>query len=248
MKIIHLRLGVFASSSAFLLFLYGGAYDAVAQTVPHPTDADVGLVAAVLREHPELVVDALATAKREQEAKVIAEKRNEIEHDPVDQGSGNPNGDVTVVEFSDYQCPYCKAMVSPVRDLLKSDPKIRFVLKEFPVLAPISMDAAKVALASAADGKYDAVHSALMGRHQPLDQAALRQTALDTGMTSEEIDAALRNGGLETSLKAHVELGKALGLTGTPTFIIGNERLVGAVTTQQLADAVARAREAQHRS
>jgi len=230
---------------------FGLSMSAVAaEETSGPSDAEVAAVAAVLREHPELVVEALnavsakeEAAKQARIAQIVTERRAEIEYDPVDQVSGNPAGDITIVEFSDYQCPYCKAMVGPVHEFLQADTKVRFVLKEFPVLAPISMDAAKVALTSAQDGKYEAVHGALMARRAPLDEAALRQTALESGMSAVEIDAALKNDALGDSLKAHVELGKALGITGTPTFLIGDQRFVGVATTEQLKQAVAKARE-----
>jgi protein-disulfide isomerase len=245
---MQLSLKLLAPFFLSAVIIIAGSSNAWAQTLSHPTEEEAAIVRAVLQQHPELVTQALEADKRNQAIMALAAHRDEIEHDPIDQVRGNPSGDITIVEFTDYQCPYCKAMVTPVEQLLAADPKIRFVIKEFPVLAPISMDAAKVALAGTSDGLYNSIHDTLMARRQPLDLQALRETALSAGMSASRLDAALKDADVEAALKKHVELGNAIGLTGTPTFIIGNERLVGAVTPQQLSDAVVKARTELHKS
>ncbi len=120
-------------------------------------------------QHPDVLIAALREAEdklhHEDDAKAsqaVIQHRREVFNDPATPVAGNPQGDVAVVEFFDYRCPYCKQVEPSLESMLKQDPKLRLVYKEFPILGPVSVTAARAALAAQAQGKYDAFHAAMM--------------------------------------------------------------------------------------
>jgi protein-disulfide isomerase len=157
---------------------------------------------------------------------------------------GNPRGTVTVVEFFDYRCPYCRLMQPKLQALLAGDPGIRLVLEEWPVFGGPSTEAARVALASAWQGKYAAVHDALFAAPLPLDQAAIRQVARQAGADMDRLDQdmATRSGELDQMLAQNGAAAHALGLPGTPAFVIGSTVIPGALSLADLKGVIATAR------
>lgn len=157
---------------------------------------------------------------------------------------GNPTGDATVIEFFDYRCPYCRRMHAVLNHLIAEDRGIRFVAKEWPIFGGPSVTAAKVALAADWQGKYAAVHQALMEYAGTLDDAKVRALAEKAGldMTRLDADLAARGGELDASLGQVTVQARTLGLQGTPAFLIGRYLVPGALSYDNLLDIVAKAR------
>ncbi|MGE5271952.1 MAG: DsbA family protein [Thiohalocapsa sp.] len=206
-----------------------------------------GIIKNYLTNNPELLLDVLQSAEdklktqsREQAAKALVSRHKEIFDNPASPTAGNPEGDVTLVEFFDYRCPYCKQVEPALEALLKQDRKLRFVYKEFPVLGPDSVTAAKAALAARKQGKYEAMHRALMALKGHFDEAAVYQTASAVGLDVERLKRDMTAPEIERTLKADFDLAQALDIRGTPGFVIGDEIVPGAVsleTLKQLIDA-----------
>lgn len=206
-----------------------------------PALALIGLFAAVvafqLASSPSGVTPPASAAKLD-----AAEQH--VLDDPSSPVLGNPRGDVTVIEFFDYRCPYCRLMQPKLQALLASDPGIRLVLKEWPVFGGPSTEAARIALASAWQGKYAAVHAVLFAAPAPLDQAVIRQAARQAGADMDRLDQdmALRSDELDRVLAQNGAAAHALGLPGTPAFVIGSTVIPGALSLDDLKGAIATAR------
>ncbi len=201
--------------------------------------------------NPEILIEVSRELEKRQamqqaaeQKRVILEKRDKIFSSPTDFVLGNPNGDITVVEFFDYNCPYCKRAFSEVMELVKADPNVKVVLKEFPILPPeSSMLAAKAAMAALRQGKYLELHTALMqARHisnedvfRFAERVGLDVARLKTDMESPEIDAAI---------KQTADIAQELGLNGTPVFIVDATVNVGLLRHEDLVQLVNEARKA----
>jgi protein-disulfide isomerase len=192
-------------------------------------------VRAYLLKHPEVIEEAnakLNEARRQQalaqSSKVIAAQKAALEHDPHDFVA-NPDGKVTVVEFFDYRCPYCKASQPEVESLIEHNKDIRFVFKEFPILPDpdgkigVSLRAARAALAAADAGKYERVHDALMDE-KPLDDVAITRIMKANGLDPAKATASTA---YDQHLKDVHELALAINATGTPAFVVGDTLIEG---------------------
>jgi protein-disulfide isomerase len=195
-----------------------------------------GIIEAYLGGHPEVVAKALEQLQEQQKSAdlaatraVIKDKRDAIFLDPADLVLGNPNGDVTVVEFFDYRCPYCKRALPGIMESLKSDGRIRLVLKEFPILGPNSVLATRAALAAQKQGKYGAFHLALLGSASALDETTIKALAANVGLDTERLAQDMKDPAIDAIIKKNRELAEALKIEGTPAFIIGDELVPGAV-------------------
>ncbi|MBV9347395.1 MAG: DsbA family protein [Pseudolabrys sp.] len=159
---------------------------------------------------------------------------------------GNPNGDVTMVEFFDYNCGYCKRAMDDMVGLLKSDPKLRVVLKEFPVLGPGSVEAAQVATAvrmqDKTGRKYLDFHQRLLGGRGQADKARALAAAKDAGLDVARIEKDLDSAEVKASINESFTLAEALGLNGTPSYVIGPDVVVGAVGRETLQEKINSAR------
>lgn len=209
------------------------------------------LVAETLRENPELVLEALQTLEARQAeaqaaaaAATLADERNVLERDPNAPVLGNPDGDVTVVEFFDYNCPYCKRAMPEIDALLAEDGKIRFVLREWPILSEGSAIAARAALAARKQGKYAELHNALMGARAKLDEASVLRIAGEVGLDLAQLKADMQSPEVEEHIATSMRLADALGFNGTPSFVVGDQLIPGFVEKAQLAEVVAAARAA----
>src|SRR6188508_3369018 len=138
---------------------------------------------------------------REKAAVTLVERRKEILDDPESPVGGNPKGDVSVVEFFDYRCPYCKQVMPALDALLAKDKQLRFVYKEFPVLGPDSVHAARAALAARKQGKYEAMHRALMAVKGQLDEAAILKVAASVGLDIDRLKADTAAPEIDQALK-----------------------------------------------
>lgn len=200
--------------------------------------------------HPEVIQDAQAALdKRQQEAEAqkarTAIKTNSatLFNSPHQVVLGNPNGKVTMVEFFDYNCPHCKDAVSDMLNLLKSDHDLKFVLKEFPILAQGSVDAAHVAVAvrmqDPTGAKYLAFHEKLFSSRGMVDQARALAAAKDIGCDMARIGKDMNSPEVKTTIDEDMKLADAIGVDGTPSYVIGDQLIVGAIGFTQLQQKIA---------
>ena len=192
-------------------------------------------VRAYILSHPQIVAEAAERLR-------IGPHRSAIETPFSGAWAGNPEGDVTLVVFTDYNCPYCRATSPEIDRLLASDPKLRVVWREMPVLGPGSDAAAAVALAAAKQGKYYAFHRALFAGGHP-DDAGIAAAAKAAGITPGSLAAESMAPDVQAELQANRELGRQLDIGGTPFYVIGNRTFQGAVGYDRLAAAISDARK-----
>lgn len=171
----------------------------------------------------------------------IAARANALVTGPGSQVLGNPQGDVTIIEFFDYTCPFCKAAEPRLQELLKNDTNVKLVVIEFPILTPASIVAAKVSLASARQGKYVSFHQALMGRGQ-VSEDAIFDVAKEVGLDAERLRREMNAPEIADAIIGNFNQARALRITTTPTFIIGNRMIYEPSATLDFAKAVAAAR------
>jgi protein-disulfide isomerase len=208
------------------------------------------IVRDYLREHPEVILEAVDAFKKKQEdaeladiKKTMAARRAEIVSDPSSPIGGNVKGDVTLVEFFDYQCGVCKSVHGMVADLVKSDGHIRRVYKDWPILGPESMFAARAALASKRQGKYLPFHDALMEAKAPLTDQTVFAIAKSVGIDVDRLRRDMTDPEIAQILQRNFALADALHINGTPSFVIGNVLLRGARDMDSMRALVARARK-----
>lgn len=188
-------------------------------------------------------LEARQQANEESEAqKVIKARAEEVLRDPDSPVGGNPQGDVTLVEFFDYNCPYCRHVVPVMADAEAADPQLRIVYKEFPILGPNSTFAAKAALAVHRQGRYLAFHKALMQVRGTVDEAQVLGLAAKTGVDVERMKADMRNPAIQAAIDKNLELAQALRINGTPGFVIGEQILRGATDLKTLQGLIRDAR------
>lgn len=168
----------------------------------------------------------------------------ELFHDDNSPVAGNPYGTVTLVEFFDYRCPYCRAMHPQLQKLVAQDKSVRLVLKDWPIFGGASVYAAQVAIASGWQGKYLAVHDALFALPREMDRAAIRRAAEQAGVDMAQLDRDLS----ERAVEIRRTLGKTnreaqmLELQGTPAFVIGHHVIPGAISQDDLEKLIAEAK------
>jgi protein-disulfide isomerase len=211
------------------------------------------IVKEYLVQHPEVLQEVIAemekrqvTADAERHKNAVANNRDLLFNSPRQVNLGNPQGDTTVVEFFDYNCGYCKRALSDMNDLLKADPKLRIVLKELPVLGPSSIEAAQVAVAvrmqDPSGKKYLEFHrKLLLGRGQA-DKARAMAAAKDAGLDVARIEKDLQSPEIRASIEESMKLAEALGITGTPSYVIGDSVVPGAVGVALLKEQIEMAR------
>jgi protein-disulfide isomerase len=213
------------------------------QPVTLPRDQVERIVREYLMREPEVIYEAIQElqkrremAEADRQKQVISARQDQIFKSELDPVVGDPNGDVTLVEFFDYHCGYCRSMVAGLRDLVETDKKLRFVFKEFPVLGPDSVLAARAALAARqqAPEKYYDFHLALMAS-QDLSLETIKQVASDAGLDVDQLQADMESEPVKQAIDANQALAQDLGINGTPSFIIGDKLIPGAIDIKQLA-------------
>ncbi len=156
---------------------------------------------------------------------------------------GNPQGKVTMVEFFDYNCGYCKRALPDMVELLKTNPNLKFILKEFPVLGEGSVEAARVAVAvrmqDATGKKYLEFHQKLLGGRGQADKAHALAAAKDLGFDMARIEKDMNSDEAKKTIDENLKLADAIGVSGTPTYVVGNEVVVGAVGLDTLKEKLA---------
>ncbi|AXS40284.1 DsbA family protein [Breoghania sp. L-A4] len=196
-----------------------------------------------LLSNPEVVRDAFIELERRQKeeenaarAGTIASNADILFNSTRQVVLGNPEGDVTLVEFFDYNCGYCKRSLSDMNRLIEEDDQLRVVLKEFPVLGQGSVEAAKVgvALNLTTPELYGAFHNKLLSGRGQANAARAREVALDVGADADALDTAMKDSEVAATIEEVYGLANGLGLTGTPSYVVGNEVVFGAVGYDQL--------------
>jgi len=235
----------------------------LALTLPHASRADEftapqkSEIERIVREylvmHPEVLQEAMTELEKRQTA-AEAEKHKAAVKDhaqnlfssPRQVVLGNADGNVTFVEFFDYNCAYCKRAMSDMLTLMKDDPKLKVVLKEFPVLGPGSVEAAQVAVAvrmqDKSGKKYLDFHQRLLGGRGQADKSHALAAAKDAGLNMAQIEKDMTSPEVKATLQENFKIAEALGLNGTPSYVIGDEVVIGAVGLPALQEKINTAR------
>lgn len=206
-----------------------------------------------LLAHPEVLQEAMSELEKRQQAADAIKARALVKthaqalfNSPDEVVLGNPKGNVNFVEFFDYNCPYCKHAMGDMLTLMKDDSKLRVVLKEFPVLGPGSVEAAKVAIAvrmqDKTGKKYLEFHTKLLGERGHVDGTRALAVAKEIGLDMDRVQKDIKSPEVEKTLKQDFSLAEALGLNGTPSYVIGDNVIVGAVGLQGLQEKINTAR------
>ena len=214
------------------------------------TDQVNKLIHDYFMNNPKALIDAIehaeASMKQDEQSQAVAalqSHREELEQDPTSPVLGNPKGDVTIVEFFDYRCPYCKVTAPTLQTLVGQDPKIRLVMKEFPILGKESVFASRIALVVKKHGKYAEFHQAMFALKTKVDDAQTLEVVKSLGLDPVQIQKEADGSDIDAIIKHNYDLAKELNLNGTPAFVIGDTLLPGAVELKDFQDAVATARK-----
>ncbi len=193
------------------------------------------IVKDYLLAHPQIIIEVqgaleakMAKEESERTKKMVAENAKEIYRHPNAPIAGNPDGDITVVEFFDYNCGYCKRGFSEIAKLVAADPKVRVVFKEFPILSKDSEDAAHIALAARKQGKYWELHSALLESKARITEAVALQAAEKLGLNMAQIKTDKDSAEVKAEIARVQELAKKMNINGTPHFLVGDDAIGGA--------------------
>jgi protein-disulfide isomerase len=179
--------------------------------------------------------------ERARQKEALSKHQQELLNDPTSPVSGNASGDITVVEFFDYRCGYCKKAATAVTQLQKEDRRVRVVYKDFPILGEASELAAKAALASKAQGKHQAFHEALLASKGDMTRESILTTAREVGLDTKRLEKDMENPEWQKVIETNRTLARDLGITGTPGFIVGTELVPGALDVNGLRELIARA-------
>ena len=216
-----------------------------------PVDAIRQIIREYLIEHPEVLIEAQqalqakrAAREAEQASAAIQLYRDELLSDPEAPVAGNPDGAITLVEFFDYRCGYCRRVKPTVETLLAENDDLRLVFKEFPILGPESTMAAYAALAARSQGSYEAFHWALMETDGSFDRDHIFSVAQSVGLDTEQLARDMDDPALDGLIERNAALASALGISGTPAFVVGDRLIGGALPLEHFRVAIADAREA----
>jgi protein-disulfide isomerase len=238
----------------FVLALCGAPQIASAQSFSDTQRGDIeSIVKSYLIAHPEVLEEAMAelnkrqaAAETEKHEMSVAKNADMIFNSPRGVTLGNKDGDVTFVEFFDYNCGYCKRAMADMLELMKTDPKLKVVLKEFPVLGPGSVEAAQVAVAARmqdpAGKKYLDFHQKLLGGRGQADKAHAMAAAKDAGFDMARLEKDSASPEVRATIEENFKLAEDMGMNGTPSYVIGKEVVVGAVGLDGLKEKIGIAR------
>jgi protein-disulfide isomerase len=203
-----------------------------------------------LISNPEVLVDAMHELERRQDSqrdavaqKAITRHRAELMADPESPSGGNVDGDVVIVDFNDYQCPYCKRSHQALKSVVAADGKVKVIYKDLPILGEPSRIAALAALAAVKQGKHPAFHDALMEFTGKLDRARILEIAASVGLDVALLEKDMEDPKFKQLIDRNMALAGALGVRGTPAFVIGEQFVPGAVDAEALKQLIAGARK-----
>jgi protein-disulfide isomerase len=236
------------------LALCGAPPAASAQSFSDGQRGDIEVIVRnYLLAHPEVLEEAMAELSKRQAAAEaekheagVATNAEKIFNSPRGVVLGNKDGDVTFVEFFDYNCGYCKRAMADMLDLMKTDPKLKVVLKEFPVLSQGSVEAAQVAVAvrmqDPGGKKYLDFHQKLLGGRGPADKLRAIAAAKEAGLDIGRIEKDLASPEVKATIEENFKLAEAMGMNGTPSYVIGKQVVIGAVGLDGLREKIGLAR------
>lgn len=238
----------------FALALCGAPPAASAQSFSDTQRGDIEVIVRnYLLAHPEVLEEAMAeltkrqsAAEAEKQQASVSKNAEAIFSSPHGVTIGNKDGDVTFVEFFDYNCGYCKRAMADMLDIMKGDSKLKVVLKEFPVLGPGSVEAAQVAVAvrmqDPGGKKYLDFHQKLLGGKGQADKARAMAAAKEAGLDMARIEKDLASQEVRATLEENFKLAEAMGMNGTPSYVIGKQVVIGAVGVDALREKIGVAR------
>jgi protein-disulfide isomerase len=205
--------------------------------------SDTARIERVVRDyvmaHPEIIPEAMQRLQDREQGKAIAAVRGDVVRPFGSAWAGNPQGDVTLVEYYDYNCGYCRASLPLLRQLVARDPKLRIVFRELPILTESSRDAARVSLLAAAQGRFAAFNAALYAAG-PVSAATITRAAAGAGVDLRQ--AASFAARADAEIARNMKTAARLGLSGTPAWVVGDRVLAGALPIDQIEAAIAAAR------
>ena len=224
----------------------GGAVLAAGTGKPVANDkaAIEKIVHDYILSHPEIIPEAMTRMQNREVTSLLKSNRKEVETPFGSAVAGNPQGDVSVVVFFDYACPYCRQAHADALKLVAADKGVRIVYRDFPVLSPASDEAAMASLSAAQQGKYTAFHNAMFETSGKVSHERTVAMVRNAGLNELQTAKDLNSPALKAEIKRNLDLGRALGLTGTPSYVVGNRILSGAVGVEVLQGAVNEARDA----
>ena len=194
-----------------------------------------------LLANPEVLREASAELQRRDTLARVGDIRGQLETPYPGAVLGNPQGSVTLVEFSDYACGFCRQSLSDVQKLIADNPDLKVVVREYPILTPESSEAARMALAAAQQGRYGAFHDAMFELGPPTP-AAIEAAAKKAGLDLNRARTAIESGIFDTQLQTNALLAQQLGVSGTPSWVVGDQALSGALGAEEIGDAIEAAR------
>ena len=210
----------------------------------------VGIVRQALHDDPSILRDAVAVMQADDEKRDAAEARAALTsnraallHDPADAVAGNPQGDVTLVEFYDPRCPYCRRVLPTMQALIAKDRNLRVVYKDIPVLGPPSVLESRAIVAAQAQGAYLRMQEALMKQSAQPTEDTIRATAKSLGLDDNRLIADMKSAVTTARLQKNLDLARQLKVNGTPVFVVGEQIIPGAVGGDQLQEAIGNARK-----
>lgn len=244
--------GAFARALAFFAVFTAGVATAEEPTFDQAqTEAIEKIAREYILTHPEIVQQALQIADAQRLvlaekslAQAILARRDLLVNDPGSPSVGGAGADVTVVEFLDFRCGFCRRAAPIVKELLFKDTNVRFVFKDFPILGPDSVAAARIALAAHRQdqARYAELHDAIYTTDGPIDEAGVLALAASLGLDVERLKADMNDPEIDAIIARNEQLAQQLDIRGTPTFVIGTKILPGFSTIEQLQAAVAEER------
>ncbi|TGN89759.1 DsbA family protein [Bradyrhizobium yuanmingense] len=238
----------------FALAMFGAAAPASADSFSDSQRTEIEkIIKNYLVSHPEVLEEAMAELSKRQTAAEtqkqqasIAQNAEAIFNSPRQVVLGNRDGDVTFVEFFDYNCGYCKRAMDDMLTIMKSDPKLKVVLKEFPVLSQGSVEAAQVGVAvrmqDPSGKKYLDFHQKLLSGRGAADKARAMQAAKEAGLDTARIEKDIASPEVRATLEENFKLAEAMGMNGTPSYVIGKQIVIGAVGVESLKEKIGIAR------
>ncbi len=236
--------GIVLALAAGLLAGWGWrqSSDPAAQLASGNRAAIEKIVHDYILDHPEVLPEAMENLQKRQSVQALSGVRDQV-HAPFPGAVlGNPQGKVTLVEFTDFGCTFCRQSVAEVEQLIAANPELRVVVRELPILSPQSADAAKMALAAAEQGKYPAFHHAMFAAGRP-DAQSIAAAAQAAGLDMARAQRTIADPKIETELARNIDMARQLGFNGTPSWIAGDQLLSGAVGKDRLAEAIEAAKK-----
>ena len=215
------------------------------KTAPISQDALGEAIRTYLLENPDVMAEVFENTQKyliaedeKRQSEMLKKNSDALYNDERDFSIGSPDAPITIVEFFDYNCGYCKRAFPDIMKLTQKNPDVRVVFKEFPILGPASEQAARVALASKGDGKYFAIHQGLLNARGSVNGAALSSLIEKHGLNADEIVTRGKNKDIDAHIKDVRNLAQSLGVSGTPAFIIDNQLFSGALSYDDMQSVI----------